>query len=97
MSNTYHLGFLNASLFASEGIASVGPLLAPLAVFMCGLVMSVANRVSADLPARFVLLSGGILVQDFLNIPLTTNLLSNGAALLFLLWYVTPRSIFARQ
>ena len=97
MSNTYHLGFLNASLFASEGIASVGPLLAPLAVFMCGLVISVANRVSADLPARFVLLSGGILVQDFLNIPLTTNLLSNGAALLFLLWYVTPRSIFARQ
>jgi hypothetical protein len=97
MSNNYHLGFLNASLFASEGIASVGPMLAPVTAFACGLVISVANRVSSDLPSRFVLLSGGMLPQDFLNIPLTTNLLTNGAALLFLLWYVTPRSIFSRR
>jgi hypothetical protein len=97
MSNNYHFGFLNASLFASEGIASVGPLLAPLAVFVCGLVISVANRLSSDLPPRFVLLSGGILVQVFLNVPLTTSLVTHGAALLFLLWYVTPRSIFARK
>jgi len=97
MSNTYHLGFLNASLFASEGIASVGPMLAPLTVLACGLVISVANRVSSDLPPRFILLSSGLLPQEFLNIPLTTNLLSNGAALLFLLWYVTPRSMFARK
>jgi hypothetical protein len=97
MSNTYHLGFLNASLFASEGIASVGPMLAPLTALACGLVISVANRVSADLPSRFILLSAGLLPQEFLNVPLSTNLLSNGAALLFLLWYVTPRSIFARK
>jgi hypothetical protein len=93
MSNTYHLGYMNASLFATEGIASVGPKLAPLAVLACGLVISIANRVSSDLPSRFVLLSGGILPQDFLNVPLTTNLLTNGAALLFLLWYVTPRGM----
>jgi hypothetical protein len=94
MSKAYDLGNLNASLFATEGIASVGPTLAPLAVLACGLVISLANRVSAGLPPQFVLLSGGILPQVFLNVPLTTTLLSNGAALLFLLWYVTPRGLF---
>ena len=73
------------------------PMLAPLTALVCGFVISVANRVSSDLPSRFVLLSGGLLPQEFLNIPLSTNLLSNGAALLFLLWYVTPRSIFASK
>lgn len=94
MSKAYDLGNLNASLFATEGIASVGPTLAPLAVLACGLVISLANRVSAGLPPQFVLLSGGILPQVFLNVPLTTTLLTNGAALLFLLWYVTPRGLF---
>jgi hypothetical protein len=57
-------------------------------------VISIANRLCSGLPPRFILLSGGVLVQVFLNVPLTTTLLSNGAALLFLLWYVTPRAIF---
>jgi hypothetical protein len=94
MEKAYGLGNLNASLFATEGIASVGPVLAPLVVLACGLVISFANRLSSGLPAEFVLLSGGILPQVFLNVPLTTTLLTNGAALLFLLWYVTPRTMF---
>jgi hypothetical protein len=94
MAKTYHLGNMNASLFATEGIASVGPILAPLAVLACGLVISLGNRLSASLPPRFILLSGGILPLIFLNVPLTTTLLSNGAAILFLLWYVTPRTMF---
>jgi hypothetical protein len=94
MEKAYHLGNMNGSLFATEGIASVGPVLAPLAVLVCGLVISLANRLSAGLPSRFILLSGGVLPQVFLNVPLTTTLLSNGAALLFLLWYVTPRTMF---
>jgi hypothetical protein len=94
MERTYQLGNLNASLFATEGIASVGPVLAPLAVLACGLVISLANRLSSGLPPEFVLLSGGVLPQVFLNVPLTTTLLTNGAALLFLLWYVTPRAMF---
>ena len=97
MANTYQLGNLNASLFATEGIASVGPILAPLAAFACGLVISLANRLSSGLPAEFILLSGGILPQVFLNVPLTTTLLTNGAALLFLLWYVTPRTMFEQR
>ena len=97
MEKTYRLGNLNASLFATEGIASVGPLLAPLAVFACGLVISIANRLSSGLPAEFVLVSGGILPQVFLNVPLTTTLLTNGAALLFLLWFITPRGMFGRN
>ncbi len=97
MAKAYQLGNLNASLFATEGVASVGPVLAPLAVLGCGLVISLANRLSSGLPPQFVLLSGGILPQVFLNVPLTTTLLTNGAALLFLLWYVTPREMFKQN
>jgi hypothetical protein len=97
MARTYRLGNLNGSLFATEGIASVGPMLAPLAALACGLVISLANRLSAGLPPGFILLSGGMLTQVFLNVPLTTTLLSNGAALLFLLWYVTPRAVFEHK
>jgi hypothetical protein len=94
MSGNYRLGNLNASLFATEGIASVGSALAPVAALVCGLVIALGNRLSEGLPARFVLLSSGMLVQVLLNVPLTIALLTNGGALLFLLWYVTPRTIF---
>jgi hypothetical protein len=94
MANAYQLGNLNASLFATEGIASVGLILAPIAMFASGLVIALANRLSAGLPSSFILLSSGIILQSFLNIPLTTNLLSSGAAILFLLWYLTPRTLF---
>jgi hypothetical protein len=97
MSDAYALGNFNASLFATEGIASVGLWLAPLSALICGLVIALANRFSAGLSPRFILLSGGVLPQVFLNVPLTTTLLTNGAATLFLLWYVMPRSIFARD
>jgi hypothetical protein len=97
MEKAYQLGNLNASLFATEGVASVGLILAPLAVFGCGLVIAVANGVSSGLPSRFILLSGGILPQFFLNVPLTTTLLTGGAGVLFLLWYLTPRAIFEQQ
>jgi hypothetical protein len=96
MSKNYRLGNVNASLFATEGIASVGPIWAPLSIFVCGLVVALGNGLSAGLPPKLVLLSAGILAQIMLNVPLTTSLLSNGAALLFLLWYVTPRQMFER-
>src|SRR6266851_4080386 len=97
MERTYKLGNFNASLFATEGIASVGVLFAPVAVFMCGLVIALGNRLSAGLPAGFILISGAILPQVLLNVPLTTVLLSHGAGLLFLLWYITPRTIFGQE
>jgi hypothetical protein len=94
MAKAYQMGNLNASLFATEGSASVGPFLAPFAVLACGLVISFGNRLSSGLPPRFILLSGGMLPLVLLNVPLATTLLSNGAAILFLLWYVTPRAMF---
>ena len=97
MSRAYQLGFLNASLFATEGIASLGPKLAPLSVFVCGLIIAAANRLSAGLPAAFILVSSGMIVRILLDVPLATTLLSNGAALLFVLWYVTPREMFAKE
>jgi hypothetical protein len=92
--HTYGFGDLNASLFATEGVASVGLLLAPLAAFACGLIIALGNRLSAGLPPRFILISGALLPQALMNVPLATVLLTHGAALLFLLWYVTPRVIF---
>lgn len=94
MEKAYGLGNFNASLFATEGIASVGPWLAPFSVFICGLVISIGNRVSAGLSPRFVLISSALFPQILLNVPLTVTLLTNGAAVLFLLWYVTPRTMF---
>jgi hypothetical protein len=97
MARAYELGNFNASLFSTEGIASVGPLFAPVSVFACALVIALANRLSAGLPPRFILISSAALPLILLNVPLTTTLLSHGAALLFLLWYITPRSFFPQD
>ena len=94
MKRAYGLGNFNASLFATEGIASVGLFFAPLATFLCGLVIALGNRLSAGLPSRFILISGALLPQILLNVPLTTALLTHGAGILFLLWYITPRAMF---
>ena len=97
MANNYGLGNMNASLFATEGIASVGPLFAPVTAFVGGLIISIGNRLSAGLPTNFVLISSAILPQILLNVPLTTTLLTHGMAFLFLLWYVTPRTMFGQD
>ncbi len=97
MEKAYKLGNFNGSLFVTEGIASVGSLFAPLTVFACGLVIALGNRLSAGLPASFILVSGAVLPQALLNVPLSVALLTHGAGLLFLLWYITPRAIFARN
>jgi hypothetical protein len=97
MAKVYGLGNFNASLFATEGIASVGPFFAPVSALMCGLIIALGNRFSANLPPRFILISGAILPQVLLNVQLSTVLLTHGLAILFLLWYITPRSIFAQE
>ncbi len=94
MEKAYKLGNFNGSLFVTEGIASVGTLFAPLSAFACGLVIALGNRVSAGLPAGFMMVSGAVLPQALLNVPLSVALLTHGAGLLFLLWYITPREIF---
>jgi hypothetical protein len=97
MSRAYGMGNLNASLFATEGIASVGLWFAPLSVFICGLVVALANRLSSGLPPRFILVSSAILIQVLLNVPLSTSLLTHGAVILVVLWYITPRSLFQHE
>ena len=86
MEQHYHMGNLNGSLFATEGIASVGPIFAPLSALVCGLILSIGNSVSAHLPKRFVATSAGVAIQVLVNVPLSASLLSNGLLLLFLLW-----------
>ena len=90
MESHYHMGNLNGSLFATEGVASVGPVFAPLSALVCGLILSIGNSISAHLPKRLVATSAGVAMQVLVNVPLSASLLSNGLLLLFLLWYVTP-------
>jgi hypothetical protein len=97
MQKMYAIGNFNGSLFATEGIASVGPWLAPASMFVCGFVIALANRLSAGLPPRFILISGAVLSQVLLNVPLTISLLTHGAVFLFLLCYITPRTIGQMQ
>ncbi|MET4387993.1 hypothetical protein ABIB73_003755 [Bradyrhizobium sp. F1.4.3] len=94
MQNTYKMGFFNASLFATEGIASVGMKFAPLSALCCGLLVGLVNRLSQELPANFILLSGGLLLNLLLNVPLSVALATHGASLLIVLWYIAPRSMF---
>jgi hypothetical protein len=91
MANEYRLGNFNASLFATEGVASVGLQLAPISMIICGFVIALGNRMSAGLSPSFVLISSAVLPQAFLNVPLSTIILTHGAACLFILWYATPR------
>ena len=97
MEKAYQLGNINASLFATEGIASVGLYLAPLVALACGFIIALGNRASAGLPPGFVLISAALLPQTFLNVPFTTALLTHGAGFLFLLWYIMPRTMFDRK
>ena len=59
-----------------------------------GLIFGLGNRMSAGLPPRLILISGALAAQTFVNLPLTIGMVTYGGALLFLLWYVTPRTIF---
>lgn len=90
-------GTFNASLFATEGIASVGLMFAPLSAFACGLVIALGNRASSGLPSSLVVVSSAVLTQLLMNVPLSTGLLTHGGAFLLLLWYVMPREIFEQK
>lgn len=86
----YNLGNFNGSLFTTEGIASVGPKLAPLITFVCGIVIGLGNVASSRLSPLLVAVSSSIVVQSLMNVPLSTVMLSNGGAALFLLWLLSP-------
>jgi hypothetical protein len=90
MAERYHMGNLNASLFATEGIASVGSVWAPVSALLCGLVLSVGNSISARLSPCLIAVSSGLVVQALINVPLSAAFLSNGLFALLLLWSVSP-------
>ena len=91
MAEAYDMGSMNGSLFATEGIASVGPIWAPLSALVCGLIVSLGNSASARLPAPVMATSAGFAVQQaLLNAPLSVSLLSNGLLVLWLLWAISP-------
>src|ERR1700759_2624813 len=77
----YDMGNLNASLFATEGIASVGPILAPLSALACGLVLSIGNSGSADLLKRLVVTSAAVVMQVLVNTAMSVSRVSTGLLL----------------
>lgn len=91
MQNTYTMGYMNSSMFATEGVASVGLWLAPISGLGCGAIIAFANYLSSGLPSRFILLSSALMPQILTNTPLSTSLLTHGLAILIALWCVTPR------
>jgi hypothetical protein len=90
MANGYAIGNYNASLLATEGIASVGPYLAPIPVLLCGMVFAVGNMASARLDQAFIFLSGSVLAQAVMNIPLSTLMLTHGGVVMLVLWFIAP-------
>ncbi|MBR1034298.1 hypothetical protein ABIF65_009232 [Bradyrhizobium japonicum] len=86
----YGVGNLNASLFATEGIASVGLSWAPVSALLCGIVLSIGNSCTRHLPAPMMATSAALALHALVNVPLSTALLTNGMMLLFLLWYICP-------
>jgi hypothetical protein len=91
ISEAFNVGSMNGSLFATEGIASVGQAWAPLSALACGLIVSLGNSASARLPAPLVATSAGFAVQQaLLNAPLSVSLLSNGILVLWILYAISP-------
>jgi hypothetical protein len=82
-------GNFNASLFATEGIASVGPFLAPIATFFCGIVIAAGNIASSRLSPALLAASSGVFLNVLMNVPLSASMLSDGGFLLFALWFLT--------
>ena len=91
MRKAYEVGHFNAPVFATEGTASVGVVLAPLTAFICGLGVAVGDSASFGLPSRLML------PQILLNVSLMIIFTTNGAALLSIFWYAPPGSMFGEQ
>jgi hypothetical protein len=89
MKGVYDEGNFNASFLATEGIASVGILLAPIATFACGLVIAAGNIASSRLFPALIAASSGVFLNVLMNVPLSVAMVSNGGALLFLLFFLT--------
>jgi len=92
MAEVYRAGNFNASFLATEGIASVGLRWTPVAALACGLILSIGSLASRHLSPPFIAASSASAIQVLVNVPLTTAMVSNGLALLFLLWWLTPIS-----
>jgi hypothetical protein len=95
LAQEYSIGNFNASLLATEGIASVGVYLAPVAAALCGLLVSFGNLSSSGIAPSFVLLSSSVLVVMTMNVPLSVAMVTHGGIILFGLWLITPRAIDA--
>jgi hypothetical protein len=78
----YRLGNLNASLFATEGIASVGFKCMPIVTLLCG---AAGNSLSRRLSPMFVATSSAVAVQALMNVPLSIAVLTDGGHALYTL------------
>jgi hypothetical protein len=90
MARVYSIGNYNASLLATEGVASLGMYLAPISMVFCGLAIALGTAASSRLKPEFVFLSSAVLVQALMNVPISTVLSTHGGVIMYLLWAITP-------
>jgi hypothetical protein len=97
LADAYDIGSLNASMFATEGVASVGLLYAPVVAALCGVMIGLGNVAASGLPPRFVLISGTMIAVMLRDVPLSVTFLTNGYGLLLLLWLIAPERVRAKS
>ncbi|WP_407151067.1 hypothetical protein [Bradyrhizobium sp. ORS 86] len=97
MAQVYRAGNFNASFLATEGIASVGLQWTPVAALICGTILSIGSLASRHLSPPFIAASSAAAAEVLVNVPLSTAMVSNGLALLFLLWWLTPPTPLVRE
>lgn len=97
LADAYGLGNMNASMFATEGVAAVGLLYAPVMAALCGVLIGFGNMASAGLSSRFVLISGAMIAVALRDVPMSVAILTNGYGLLLLLWVFAPECARVRS
>jgi len=88
----------NASFWASDGFAAAGPVGVLIVTPVVAGLLYVMNRIMANLDTRFVVLWMCGFFVAFLNVPLSTALLSGGGLIIFAqAWLMSRKAIRLRN
>ena len=78
----------NAGLWAQDGLGGLGLIGVPLVSAVCGIVFWFLDSITAEWNPRFVSVTLAVTSALFLNIPLSTVVVSGGLGLLLLMYWI---------
>jgi len=81
---------LNSGMWIEDGIGAAGIGGVPIVTVIAAAVFWVFDSVCARIPPRFVASASAVIAIDFMNVPLTTTLITGGWGLLALAIYLMP-------